>query len=1192
MEQLTPQQNKALNFDHSISLRANAGSGKTFVLAKRYLNIIIEGNIPLQKITAITFTDKAAGELYKRIAKEIDEAINKSDVLSEISALEKIRRQLVSANISTIHSFCINILKEFPVEAELDANFTPIDSTTSSELLELSIEETVREKLEDNANEDIKELIRLFSSKLILVKELRKMIDHRTIVTRLENKIYKKGIQQIADFFTETFVKYFEIIYSPQVKILISDLRKVNDEVLVYDPGNDSALRVVLLIQRLENANNVKKTIQIIHLIKDEVCTKTNTIKSRGYFANKSRAGFENEIERFESTINNLLKVKIVDSVENVEYHLALVGKYLIDIFNDILFLYNERKRELGYLDYEDILIKTQNLLQLDDVKKFLSEKYTYLMVDEYQDTNELQYNIFMPILDNLKKGNLFVVGDEKQSIYRFRDAELEVFSRTSREIIENSGRNSLITLPDSFRMEPEICVFTNVLFRNLFSNPNSIYNEVEHSDLICAKTDCTGGEVSIIIADNESESTEADLVCKQILALRKNASKNVDWKDIAILVRKRSSFPELEKHFIKYNIPNKIIGGTGFYQRQSIYDVYNYFSFLLDTYNDAALIGILRSPFFSISDVKIFELSQNPGNSYWEKMQNSNTDDKELLVAVSQLRQNLQIVEQKDLNAVLRKIFEETNFIAVIASRYDADQELANINKLLKITNEFTYEGFKTLYDYVNYLKDSILNMGDEAQAGLSRQLNAVSILTLHQAKGLEFPVVFLYNSHQESKNDIVKSKSVTVDKIFGLLTKVPLNYDYFEDYYSAPIISVRDHVEQRKNLAEIKRLFYVGVTRAEKFLFITASSKGKNNFPVSSFLGLLFNGLNIEDNSKLFSIEDNLILLIKEGNEYKNETKHISVTIPIIRQLEFDLEIEDKFDNNIQPKKSLLQKISDKSEGQIISATKVSTYAQCPLKYNFIYNYGYSQLFSDLRKFDNKNSYVNKTFDSINNDDSYYNEFDKISSSKQHPDIKGRIIHKALQKEIKKESLEQFILNEIETSYANIFESAEIRQIFVEDLVNILVNFFNSDEFGYLTNFPDHKNELEIYFKEGDYFLFGIIDMLIIAEKKVIIIDYKTDVFDKNDINMKAEYYLNQLKFYVYIVSKLYTDFDSFEIRIVFLMFPDKPFTISYDKDELGNIKKEISFLIEGILREEYPKNISHCNECNFSINGKCVI
>jgi ATP-dependent helicase/nuclease subunit A len=539
-----------------------------------------------------------------------------------------------------------------------------------------------------------------------------------------------------------------------------------------------------------------------------------------------------------------------------------------------------------------------------------------------------------------------------------------------------------------------------------------------------------------------------------------------------------------------------------------------------------------------------------------------------------------------------LRKIFEETNFITVLASRHDADQELANIEKLLKITNTFTNQGFKTLYDYVDYLKDSISNLADEAQAGLAEQLNAVSILTLHQAKGLEFPVVFLYNSHEESKTDNVKSKSITIDKTFGLLTKVPINNDYFGDYNSAPVIGVRDYVERRKNLAEIKRLFYVGITRAEKYLFISATSKGKNKFPSASFISLLFEGLDAEYNVNNISLADDLTLLINENGNYKNVTKKLNVTIPIIQHLEYAEEMEHKSEQIIKPKSFLLDNISDKSEGEIISATKVSTYAQCPLKYNFIYNYGYSKLYSDLRKFDSKNTFAKYTIDGFDGEDSLTVEFDESPTFREHSEIKGKIIHKVLQKEVENENLENFILNEIDISYKNIFKSEETKGIFVESLKLNITRYYSSDEYRFLKNFAKYKNEIEIYLKEDDYYLFGIIDKVIITEGKIIIVDYKTDVVDQKYLKTKAEYYLNQLKFYVYIVSKLYKDFDLFEIRIVFLMFPDNPYTLTYDRNKVGELKEEILFLIKGILRAEYPQNLSHCSECNFSINNKCVL
>ena len=179
MNLLTPYQSKALNYKKHISLTANAGSGKTFVLSKRYLEIAVNENLPLRNIAAITFTDKAAGELYQKIAKEIEARIKDAKEKSSIEQLELIRRQLVSANISTIHSFCIDILREHPVEAGIDANFTPIDEIFADEMIELSVEEVIKSSLENSTDENkLKYLIRFFSSKFILSKFLRCLIDN------------------------------------------------------------------------------------------------------------------------------------------------------------------------------------------------------------------------------------------------------------------------------------------------------------------------------------------------------------------------------------------------------------------------------------------------------------------------------------------------------------------------------------------------------------------------------------------------------------------------------------------------------------------------------------------------------------------------------------------------------------------------------------------------------------------------------------------------------------------------------------------------------------------------------------------------------------------------------------------------------------------------------------------------------
>ena len=169
MTKLTPHQELALTTTGHMALTANASSAKTFVLARKYLEALTKDNLEISSVAAITFTEKAASELYQKISILIDEKIGESKSIPEKKQLETIRRQLVSANISTIHSFCIRILREYPIEAQLDARFIPIDENLSEELIELSVEEMIRASFENElVNEDLKYLIRIFSSKIKL----------------------------------------------------------------------------------------------------------------------------------------------------------------------------------------------------------------------------------------------------------------------------------------------------------------------------------------------------------------------------------------------------------------------------------------------------------------------------------------------------------------------------------------------------------------------------------------------------------------------------------------------------------------------------------------------------------------------------------------------------------------------------------------------------------------------------------------------------------------------------------------------------------------------------------------------------------------------------------------------------------------------------------------------------------------
>ncbi len=1197
MDLLTTHQQKALNFSKHISLTANAGSGKTFVLSRRYLEIALSEKGSLRKIAAITFTEKAAGELYKKIADQVENRFNKSDSEDEKKILSRIRHQLVSANISTIHSFCIDVLRQFPVEAGLDANFQPIDELTSDELIELSVEEVIKESLSGNDFTDVtKYLVRFFRSRFNLALQLRRLIKNRKKVFDLQDNIYNRNETELAEFFHVTFIKTARGLIQINKNEFISALSLINDRVLSIKDSNDRALEIRKLLKRFEEEESVETIIGILHSIKDFGFTKGGEVRKTGYLTGESRVGITGEIRTAERYLSELSSFNMTENYKDIEQELARFGLNALTLFNQVVNKYDLKKRENGYLDYEDILIFTKKLLKIPDVKAELSRRFKYIMIDEYQDTNEIQYKIFLPILDDLRQGNLFVVGDEKQSIYMFRDADLEVFRITKEQISNASGKNYLLSLPDSFRMAPGICLFVNKVFRKLFSTPNGLFNEVEHTDLVCAKKDETESQIEVLIGAPEKsrggnglgEISEAELVANRIISLvNKNVNRKLSWKDIAVLVRKRKSFSSLEKIFIQKNIPFNIVGGKGFYQRQSIYDIYNYFSFLLDNRNHTALVGILRSPFFTIPDSAIYELSLKTGETLWEKLNGPDSTDEKIRKAAEILRTNIDLSSVYSASRMLRKILSESPYLSVLAQKASGAQETANIYKLIKLTIDFQSRGYNTLYDYVNFLRESIEKSEDEAQAAIADESDSVKVMTLHQAKGLEYPAVFLYNSHEVTLADKVRKGSIEIDKNFGLMTKVPLKNDYFGDYYSAPISNAFDFISLKKETAEIKRLFYVGITRAKNYLFISAPDMEK--YKDGSFMSLLQESLNIDFTDDSFTIRGELEFLKGDGDKHTNITEALEENIKIVRKMtESDLQ-PDESGEQAKAERKLIHRITDFPKGEIISASKYATFKQCPLKYQLTYDLGISVL---IRDYINYNPGRNKA-DKTGFDFSYKENIaeEGIEETISLPaEIKGSIIHKILQKDspgISQENIGKIIEQEKQIGKD---QSIDLLQ---SEISVLLKNLWNSDIYKKIRSYKEYFNEYEIYLNEEDYFLHGILDKLIIEDKKAIIIDYKTDSIQTEEIFDRASLYFPQLKFYSYIVGRLFKELTSFELRIIFVNFPAEDVKEIVNRDEVIKYGEEIRAMIRSVRLKEFDRNLFHCKECKFALtNLKCIV
>ncbi|MCX7797851.1 MAG: UvrD-helicase domain-containing protein [Melioribacter sp.] len=1170
---LTRYQKDALNYNSNIFLSANAGSGKTFVLSKRFVNILVENDIGLENIVAITFTDKAAGELNKKIAIEIDERIENETDEKIKSKLENIRRQLVSANISTIHSFCVSILREFAPEAGIDANFIPIDQITADEILELAVDESINNLINDKKyNEKLKYLIRFFGSKRVVENHIKDAISSRKIINQHLITLYDQSEDNLANYFSKEFERVFVLLLGENLEKAIESINKINSWVLKHENENQIALEVLHWLTNFSKCNSLREKIICLKNIYSLIITSAKKIKSRDYLTS-DRVLFENEISFLEKFYSDIVNFFDIEYESELHFELAKFGKNFIDIYKYVHNSYTDKKNQRGYLDFEDILLYTQKIIHNDDVLFYLRNKYKYIMIDEYQDTNELQYQIFMPILDDLKRGNLFVVGDDKQSIYMFRDAELEIFNRTKEEVEKSYPQGELLSLPHSFRLAPNIVLFTNKVFSKLFSEPNDIFNEVEYSELICARPEQENGEVELLLADLDKSITEAELVADKIIEITSDENKKVELKDIAILCRKRSNFLELEKEFIKKKIPYTIVGGKGFYQRQIVYDVYNYLSFLINTSDDAALIGILRAPFFVVSDDELFDISLEKGQTFYEKLIIKSKEDEKYKKIVSLLEEHRKISASSDAYYLIRKILLDTNYWAVISSKRNAEQELANLNKLISLSRSFTKKSFKNLYDFVFTLKNSIQTIEEEGQAQIVKDKDAVNLLTIHQAKGLEFKAVFLYGCNSYTKEEIVKTKNISFDKSFGILVKVPLNEDYFKPLKTPPIAALYNLIYRKKNIAEIKRLLYVAITRAMNYLYISLTHKEyKPN--TNSFFHFITQALNPNYLEDEILLKDKIKFMKQSENDYEFYEKEIELKIPLVKELK-KLESHYNFENKDKDlkKEFLIHQIKDKPKKEIFSATKISMFNQCPIKYELTYELGYTTIFDVFKKYQSQYEFNIKEDEEI----------------KLFSDLRGRVIHSVLREDPKIENIiplvDKALIDE------NV-KGLEIENKIRKDIIEELIRFCSSDFYKQLCKYSEYKNEYEVYCEEGEHYLFGIIDKLIIQKNLLTIIDYKTDIIKESNIEQRAKEYFIQLEFYAYVLSKYFYDINDFELKIVFTSYPNNVITKFVKKDDLNEFGFKLNDYINKIIEKIFAPNYEHCINCLFFMDKSLCI
>ena len=716
------------SIDKDVTLMAGAGTGKTRVLTKRFINIVKKFKEP-KNILAITFTKKAAEEMLGRISKEL--------VDENIDFEEK------DLNIMTIHSFALEIVKDYAYELGINPNFTILDDSKEIELLDKAVSLSLN-SIED---EKFKKYLIDFNTNPF---EEKKVFLELYLDFRNKDLDFRDILHKSLDF-SESSKEYKELIS------LLDDFRQVSGSKFraFYDEN----------IEEIKN----KKNYELDRL--NEIESSLGTSKK-----------YNNKIEN------------IIDAIQDLKKNLELKNKeyyeIIIKILQEIDKNYSREKMELNSLDYDDIISYTHKILRNEKLRGILKDRYTHILVDEYQDTNEIQNEI----INTFENSNLFIVGDPKQSIYAFRGTDLNSYFSFSDKI---KSRGISLLMNKNYRSDGKIIRFINSTFSNLIDSYEDMEFDYESS-----------GDVYLYntVENNELADAVEDLL------------KRYEAKEIAILSRSNAQIDEISRILSLKNISfNK--GERNLGEIEVLKVTKNILSTIYSPIDFLNTLSLFNSPILKFNFEDLIKVL-NMGVDNLCDLFRFKTKDENINNFINFL------LELKEKSKVL--IFDE--MIEEIMSYF------YQINTLKKSDWEYLYK-FKELAR--DYLKKNSKDYRSFEKFILSLNFedleDGINLLTIHKSKGLEFDAVII--SHMDKGKKLGQNRKVIVDSEFGLGIKS----DY-SDYRYRTINEKLRAVDRE----EEKRVLYVAMTRAKKELILFGNF---DKFKSDSYFGLLSDEVKIKE-------------------------------------------------------------------------------------------------------------------------------------------------------------------------------------------------------------------------------------------------------------------------------------------------------------------------------------------------------
>jgi ATP-dependent helicase/nuclease subunit A len=847
---LTQEQATALKTrDTSVALAAGAGCGKTHVLTERFLSHLnpASADAPdpaqLHQLIAITFTDAAAREMRRRIRSTCRDRMQRAAATKNEKAEDywlHMLRAIETARVSTIHAFCTSLLRRHAIAAGLEPTFGVLDQGAADVLQSQVIDDVLRDQL---ATRDEDTLALASSFNLSKLKgQIRELVEHRNdpqFAEWLDKSADDAVVAWQSCFDREAFpAALAKLARAPQIQIICELLTSMTP------PATKAkfAQAKMELLERLPRLAGGAVTPQEMSELRPFVGVQS-ICNTKDWPAAKQYEAYKGACKELRDELDKCLKLQF-DA--GAAHEAAQLGLALLRLTDRVAKHYDSRKLTQNKLDYNDLLARAFQLLNdpaQTELRNELSEDLQLLLVDEFQDTDQLQVDLVKLLCgERLDDGKLFFVGDFKQSIYRFRGAQPQVF-HDLRSTVPKRGQ---LPLNENFRSQPAILNFVNALFCGAFQNqyeplrPHRAQITPEPAVEFLWAITPSKNDKSIKGAARAARAEEARRIARRIRQLvdseegiiagpaseTKTSTRPLELRDIAILFRTLSNVDLYEAALRDYGLDYYVVGGHAFYAQQEIYDVLNLLRAVTSAADEIALAGVLRSPFFSLTDESLYWLVEEGGtlNSglFAHQLPAAFSADERLKGAAA--AETLTYLRgRKDFTPIatlLGEALSRTGYDAALVAEFLGDRKRANLQKLLEQARTADRGGVLDLAGFIGQLSEFVAREPKEPLAAtLSESAQVIRLMTIHHAKGLEFPLVILPDLDRP-END--HAPAAAFSPTLGPLIPLPDEDD-------------RDHVvtgmklyqilEKQEDVEERKRLLYVAATRAADHLILSSS-------------------------------------------------------------------------------------------------------------------------------------------------------------------------------------------------------------------------------------------------------------------------------------------------------------------------------------------------------------------------------